>query len=290
MTRAESSHGAKIGRPDTASEHLARAARRAPIILVAIVFAATLGACSAAETVNTVTVTTEGAPATEPDPESQPEASDMTDPAESDPAVELVLVNPTRTSSVTRKTEITIRVEATKGATVTVNGKPAKRRGDGSYARTIPLKTGKNKVEVIAQKEGYTEAAAYLTIKRELSAAEIAAREAKREEAFKASSKTIAYGELLKDPERYAGKKVTYYGEILQIQESGGVGFMLLYVTDLGYDVWTDQIWVDYVGHVKGVEGSKLTVYGLVTGTKSYETQIGGETYVPEVLAVYIDE
>lgn len=290
MTRAQSSHGANLGRPDTATEHVARAPRRAAIVVAAIVAAATLAACSAAETVNTATVTTEDTPAIEPDPESQPEASDTTDSAEPDPAVELVLVNPAKTSSVTRKTEITIRVEATKGATVTVNGKPAKRRGDGSYARTIPLKTGKNKVEVIARMEGYTEAAAQLTIKRELSAAEIAAREAKREEAFKAVAKTIAYGELIKDPDRYAGKKVKYYGEILQIQESGGVGFMLLYVTDLGYDVWTDQVWVDYVGHVKGVEGSKLTVYGLVTGTKSYETQIGGETYVPEVLAVYIDE
>jgi len=92
------------------------------------------------------------------------------------------------------------------------------------------------------------------------------------------------------NPDRYAGRKVKFYGEILQVQESGGVGIMLLYVTDLGYDIWTDQIWVDYLGHVKGVEGDQLTVYGLVTGTKSYETQIGGETYVPEVLAVYIDE
>jgi hypothetical protein len=33
-----------------------------------------------------------------------------------------------------------------------------------------------------------------------------------------------------------------------------------------------------------------LTVYGTVVGAKSYETQIGGETYVPEIDAEIIEE
>jgi hypothetical protein len=33
-----------------------------------------------------------------------------------------------------------------------------------------------------------------------------------------------------------------------------------------------------------------LTIYGKVTGTKTYATQIGGQTYVPEVRAKYVAE
>jgi hypothetical protein len=129
-----------------------------------------------------------------------------------------------------------------------------------------------------------------LIVTRKLSAAEIAAELARKRQAFMSAAVSIPYNQLIKDPERYAGTRVKYYGEILQVQESSGVGIMLLYVTDLGYDIWGDQIWVNYRGSIRGGEGDKLTVYGTVVGTKSYETQIGGETYVPEVDAKYIVE
>jgi hypothetical protein len=59
-------------------------------------------------------------------------------------------------------------------------------------------------------------------------------------------------------------------------------------VTNEGYDVWDDNVWVDYTGHFPQGEGDLITIYGTVTGSKSYETQIGGETYVPRVKAKYI--
>jgi hypothetical protein len=65
---------------------------------------------------------------------------------------------------------------------------------------------------------------------------------------------------------------------------------VLLSVTNDGYGFWDDRIWINYPGTIKGAEDDIITVYGTVAGEKSYETQIGGETYVPEVDARYIEE
>ena len=65
---------------------------------------------------------------------------------------------------------------------------------------------------------------------------------------------------------------------------------MLLSVSDQGYGFWDDNIWVNYEGHISGAEEDVITVYGVITGSKSYETQIGGETYVPRMRARYVDE
>lgn len=97
-------------------------------------------------------------------------------------------------------------------------------------------------------------------------------------EAFIASSRTVPYNHLIKSADSYAGTK------------DGGVGIMLLSVTNLGYGVWTDEIWVNYEGHIAGAEGDTITVYGVVAGARSYETQIGGERFVPEVTSRYLVE
>lgn len=62
---------------------------------------------------------------------------------------------------------------------------------------------------------------------------------------------------------------------------------MLLSVTE-EYEIWTNHIYVNFTGHVKGAEKSIVTIWGKVTGAKSYQTQIGGETTVPELEAKYV--
>ncbi len=47
-------------------------------------------------------------------------------------------------------------------------------------------------------------------------------------------------------------------------------------------------MWIDYDQDVSYVQNDMITVYGTVTGTKSYQTQSGGNTYVPEIHARYI--
>jgi hypothetical protein len=114
---------------------------------------------------------------------------------------------------------------------------------------------------------------------------------AEEESNFREEATTIDYNQLIKNPEAYRGEKVVYTGQILQIQESGNFGgFMLLSVTDEGYGFWTDNIWVEFEEKIGAAEEDIITVYGKITGSEEYETQIGGSTYVPKMQAKYIDE
>ncbi len=194
------------------------------------------------------------------------------------------------------------------GATVLVDTKPARVDKNGNWRAQVSVKVGDNTFQVAAAASGSSDVYKSATLTRELTTAERAQRAAAaaaararqaaaaRERAARArqnfvnSAKTIPYNQLIKDPESYAGTKVAYHGQIFQIQESAGEGFMLLSVTDEGYGLWTDHVWIDYHHHIASAENDIVAVYGTVVGTKSYETQIGGQTYVPEIDAKYIVE
>ena len=60
-------------------------------------------------------------------------------------------------------------------------------------------------------------------------------------------------------------------------------------MTKKPFGIWDDNIWVD-AGRIASAENDIITVYGTVTGSKTYQTQIGGSTFVPRVKAKYIDE
>ncbi len=186
----------------------------------------------------------------------------------------------------------TLSGNVTPGAQVTVNGHPAQLHG-GFWNTTIGLHHGENSVEVHATMAAHTAAEETITVTRETSAAEreaeaIARREKveAEEREYKEGATTIPYPELNKDPEAFDGKTVTYTGQIFQIHEEGteGGGWMLLSVTE-EYEIWSNHIYVSFTGHVKGAEKSMVTIWGKVKGAKSYQTQIGGETTVPEVEA-----
>jgi hypothetical protein len=153
-------------------------------------------------------------------------------------------------------------------------------------------------VYVEATAPGYNRTKREYQVTRTISAAELRAqreaararREQRRQDLI-ATAQTIDYDQLNKCPECHTGEKVKYTGQIFQIQEDPlGGGIMLLSVTDEGYGFWTDEIWVNYKGSVESAEEDVLTVYGTVKGSKSYETQIGGERYVPEIDAGVIEE
>jgi hypothetical protein len=183
-------------------------------------------------------------------------------------------------------------------ATVNIAGRHPKVHADGSFSTSIRVKLGSRQFYVNGNATGYKDSDFSLVqVIRRRSQAEIvrhrAAVKARRIQHvvnFKANAKTIPYNQLHKDADAHAGEHVKFYGQIMQIQEEGNSGIMLLSVTDEGYGLWTDNVWVNYTGRVKGAEDDMLTVYGTVVGSKSYETQIGGETYVPEINAKYIEE
>lgn len=218
-----------------------------------------------------------------PEPEPEPTALDVTTPGE---------------NGEVRRDRITLTGTTDPGAKVNVEGNPATVRDDGTWRRRVKLNLGSQTFEVTAVAAGQERTTDDVTVTRRRSQAELralrarrAAARARREQNFKAGARTIPYNQLNKDADRYAGERVVYRGQILQIQEDGdNGGIILLSVTDEGYGFWTDNIWVDYERSIRSAEDDVITVYGTVTGSQSYETQAGGETYVPQVRARYIEE
>lgn len=197
----------------------------------------------------------------------------------------------------------TLRGTVSAGATVAVAEDRASVHGT-HWSKAVPLRIGSNVEEVTADLAGHQTATQTITVTRHHSQAELEAKQRAREEAqrtrereaaerverYKANAVTIPYNQLNKNPEEYVGKVVKYHGQVFQIQEEGGEGVMLLSVTEITEGFWEDNVWINYDFHVNAAKEAIVTVYGEITGQKSYKTQIGGETYVPEMKAKYIEE
>jgi hypothetical protein len=213
------------------------------------------------------------------------------------PELHLEVTKPDNGAHVTAD-EFIVKGSVTSGARVRVAGHTVHVHGHRFTASVRIHGRGAHDVKVHATKVGWRSTETSFSVTRDLSAAELAAIAERRrlraeaaEAAFKAEAVTIPYNQLHKDAAAYRGKRVVYRGQIFQIQEQEGLGgIMLLSVTDEGFGLWDDNIWVDYNDSIKSAENDVVTVYGVVRGSKSYQTQIGGETYVPRVAARYIDE
>jgi hypothetical protein len=222
--------------------------------------------------------------------------------AEPPPTPEAEMVFALDNPSEVRSDHVQVRGEATEGASVRVSSSGhhwrTKASSSGTWKIRVRLNLGDNTLRARATKEGFDEGTDSLVVTRKRSAAERAAVEAARKarqeqarQAFINAAQTIAYKQLNKDADSYEGKKVAYRGQIFQIQQEGSEGgIMLLSVTDDGYGYWSDQIWVDYDHAIGSAEDDVITVYGTVTGSKSFDTQGGGNRYVPQIHARYIVE
>ena len=262
------------------------------MLLTTLVAALVMGACGdsasddAAESAKTAHDETT---VVEPEPEPEPEPVALT----LFPAGETHI----------KKPEIRVNGRTAPGGVVTITlrgeGPDVRVRAgsDGRWSQPVSVLVGANTIDVLARARGFAASTDSVYVERERSTAEIAEIRRRRAEAaaarvqaFKDNTETIPYSQLIKDPESFRGRNVRYYGQIFQIQQSGGAGFMLLSVTDGGYGFWDDNVWVNYEGNVRGAEKDMITVYGRMTGSESYETQIGGETFVPRMRALYWDE
>jgi hypothetical protein len=228
--------------------------------------------------------------------------------APEEPRVEIDIANPDDSDTIRRNVAVVEGTVNPPDADVEVDGGPPRELGGGRWQKRVRLELGEQEIEVRASAPDHRANSDTLTLTRRRSAAELKrlralraerrarekvrreAERAAREQNFRASVKTIPYNQLEKNPDNYVGTKVAYTGQIFQIQEDGAGGWMLLSVTDEGYGLWTDNIYVEYEGSIAAAEDDVITVLGTVQGQYSYETQIGGETFVPHVQARYIDE
>lgn len=161
----------------------------------------------------------------------------------------------------------------------------------------LAKKEAEEKAIAETKKKAVAEAAALAEANRKKAEAEKKAKDeadakalaeliAKEKAEKKANAQTIAYAQLKKNPDRYAGEYVKYTGEIVQILEGSDMTNIRLAVTknSYGYD-FNDLVFIEYLGYTDFVDGDIVTIYGEVYGAHSYESQAGYNISLPGIVA-----
>ena len=109
-------------------------------------------------------------------------------------------------------------------------------------------------------------------------------------ETYKAvSPPLVAYVELNKNPNAYAGTRCKLNGQVVQAMVEGSTTVLRVNVTNKGYGFWDDTVYVTLDGTTPAVDGSMVWVYGMITGGKTYESTAGWNITIPAVDAKYVD-
>lgn len=114
-------------------------------------------------------------------------------------------------------------------------------------------------------------------------------------EEYMAACETIDYETLARNPEKYAGNKYTFSGEVVQVIE-GWTGTSVrinITPTEIGSSVYyADTIYATLDPKENGdriLEDDILVIYGECTGLYSYTSVLGSEVYLPSIDVMYWD-
>jgi len=91
--------------------------------------------------------------------------------------------------------------------------------------------------------------------------------------------KEINYKEIDKNPNKYNGENIKFSGKVMQISEGSSYNRLLMEVNG---DV-NQLVYVEYYNDTNIVEDDWITVYGVGSGTFSYETKMGRNNTVPSM-------
>ena len=108
---------------------------------------------------------------------------------------------------------------------------------------------------------------------------------------IKNQAQSIDFKELNKNPDVFNGRITKFTGKILQIQESAGSGIIRLAVTQESYG-WSssDVVYVEYQNHTDALQDDVVTVYGQLTGSKTYTSQAKWQLTIPSMTACAIEK
>ncbi len=125
----------------------------------------------------------------------------------------------------------------------------------------------------------------------EEEAARIAEEErlAREEEEAKGYETGISYDELARTPDDFKGKKVKFYGKVVQVMEGDGKVQIRLAVDD-DYDT---ILYCEYSSDIvssRVLEDDEITIYGVSAGLLTYQSTMGGNITIPAVLVEKIDQ
>lgn len=100
------------------------------------------------------------------------------------------------------------------------------------------------------------------------------------------------YLELVRRADTFAGKPLSFAGQVIQSIPGAQRSVLRVNVTPGKYNSWQDTIYVEYdppaAGPTQIAERALISVRGIFSGTKSYQSVIGDTITVPSVVACLI--
>lgn len=111
-------------------------------------------------------------------------------------------------------------------------------------------------------------------------------------ETYKSQCQSISYDELARNPDNYIGQKVTFIGEIIQVQESGNDATYRINVTQGDYGIWTDTVICGFDlsnSTSRFLEDDIVIFYGDYAGLYTYTSVMGADITIPSILIQYMD-
>lgn len=111
-------------------------------------------------------------------------------------------------------------------------------------------------------------------------------------ETYKSQCQNIPYDDLARTPDNYEGQKVTFTGEIIQVQESGDEATYRINVTQNEYGNWDDTVLCYFDlsnSESRFLEDDIVTFYGDYDGLYTYTSIVGSDVTIPSVTIHYIE-
>lgn len=114
---------------------------------------------------------------------------------------------------------------------------------------------------------------------------------------YMSSCNSYSYEEIFRNAEDYFGENAVFTGKIVQVMEANGGTVFRINVTLDQYGIYDDTIYVEWTDVAKDsdpeaenrfLEDDIVTIYGMLAGTKSYETVMGATNTIPSMYAEYI--
>ena len=102
---------------------------------------------------------------------------------------------------------------------------------------------------------------------------------------LKSAAKVYAYNDVMRYPENYEGEYVKFSGKVVQVIS----GFFATYYR---LSIGSSNVIYVYdcsVNDKRIIEDDRITVYGIMAGTKTYESILGASITIPAMDAYYIE-
>lgn len=111
---------------------------------------------------------------------------------------------------------------------------------------------------------------------------------------YKSKCKSISYDSIARQPDKYTGKYMKIYGQVVQVMEGddGESVDLRIATKNDGYgNYYDDVVYVTYSyksSDKKILEDDMVTVWGISAGSITYESTMSGDITIPAMVAEYI--